>query len=218
VLWDDKNLYVAFEMEDHDVWSTLNKADDKLWTQEAVELFIDADGDGKTYVELQTNPRGVVFDSYLPAYRQNQNDWQSNVKVGVKVDGTIDNRNDQDKGWVAELAIPLEAAKGKEPTMKNVPPKVGTEWRVNFFRLDLPQGRPQTSSAWSPPLVGDFHALDKFGVLVFGDDKGAVPAGEPAKEDAKKDAAKKDEKAAAEPAPAKKTAIKLQPQMVKENN
>ena len=29
--------------------------------------------------------------------------------------------------------------------------------------------------SWSPPLVGDFHALDKFGVLVFGDDKGQAP-------------------------------------------
>ena len=69
VLYDDKNLYVAFEMEDKDVWSTLTKPDDKLWTQEAVEMFIDADGDGKTYVELQANPKGAIFDSYLPAYR-----------------------------------------------------------------------------------------------------------------------------------------------------
>jgi hypothetical protein len=199
VLWDDKNLYVAFEMEDRDVWSTLTKPDDKLWTQEAVEMFIDADGDGKSYVELQTNPRGVVFDSYLPAYRQNQNDWQSNMKVGVKVDGTVDLRTDVDKGWVAELAIPLEAARGKEKEMKNVPPKVGTEWRVNFFRLDMPAGRPQQGTAWSPPLVGDFHALDKFGVLVFGDDKGNAPGMAKVEEKpaAPESAAKKDEHASA---------------------
>jgi hypothetical protein len=175
VLYDDKNLYVAFEMDDKDVWSNLTKPDDKLWTQEAVEMFIDADGDGKTYVELQTNPKGAVFDSYLPAYRQNQNDWQSGMKVAIKVDGTVDVRSDVDKGWVAEVAIPLEAAKGKEKEMKNVPPKLGTEWRVNFFRLDMPAGRPQQGSAWAPPMVGDFHALDKFGVLVFGDEKGQAP-------------------------------------------
>ena len=175
VLWDDKNLYVAFEMEDKDVWSNLTKPDDKLWTQEAVEMFIDADGDGKTYVELQTNPRGAVFDSYLPAYRQNQNEWQSGMKVAIKVDGTLDVRTDVDKGWVAELAIPLSAAKGKEKEMKNVPPVVGTMWRVNFFRLDMPSGRPQQGTAWSPPLVGDFHALDKFGELIFGDEKAQAP-------------------------------------------
>jgi Carbohydrate family 9 binding domain-like len=175
VLWDDKYLWVAFDVEDKDVWSTLDKRDDKLWTQEAVELFIDADGDGKTYVELQTNPKGAIFDSYLPGYRQNQNDFDAGMKVAVKVDGTLDNRNDVDKGWTVEMQIPLDAAKGKNKEMKNVPPKVGTEWRVNFFRLDMPAGRPQWGAAWSPPLVGDFHALDKFGALVFGDDKGTAP-------------------------------------------
>jgi hypothetical protein len=175
VLWDDKNLYVAFNCEDKDVWATMDKHDDKLWTQEAVEMFIDADGDGKTYVELQVNPKNATFDSYLPAYRKNENDWNSKMKTAVKVDGTVDKRDDTDKGWVVEMAIPLEDAMGKEKTMKNVPPKVGTEWRVNFFRLDSPAGRPTLGTGWSPPMVGDFHALDRFGVLIFGDEKGQAP-------------------------------------------
>ena len=83
LLWDDKNLYVAFINEDKDIWTTLDKHDDKLWTQEADEMFIDADGDGKTYVELQVNAKGATFDSYLPTYRQNQNDWDSGMKAGV---------------------------------------------------------------------------------------------------------------------------------------
>ncbi|HEX2573008.1 MAG TPA: carbohydrate-binding family 9-like protein [Polyangia bacterium] len=173
-LWDDKNLYVAFQLADKDVWSTLDKRDDKLWTQEAVEVFIDADGDGKTYVELQTNPRGAIFDSYLPAYRQNQNDFDAGVKVAVQVDGTVDLREDQDRGWTVEMQIPFEAARGKEKEMKNVPPAVGTSWRVNFFRMDLPAGKAQEGSSWSPPLVPDFHALDKFGMLVFGDEAGVT--------------------------------------------
>ena len=71
--------------------------------------------------------------------------------------------------------------------MKNVPPKVGTEWRVNFFRMDMPAGTPQAGTGWSPPMVGDFHALDKFGVLVFGDDKGAgAERGRARREPAKK--------------------------------
>ncbi|HWE27485.1 MAG TPA: hypothetical protein VHB97_05750, partial [Polyangia bacterium] len=83
---------------------------------------------------------------------------------------------------------PLEAARGKEKEMKNVPPKVGTEWRVNFFRMDQPNGRPQSGTGWSAPMVGDFHALDKFGVLVFGDDKGHAPnaAAAPAKNEGDK--------------------------------
>jgi hypothetical protein len=175
LLWDDKNLYVAFVNEDKDVWSTLDKHDDKLWTQEADEMFIDADGDGKTYVELQVNPKNATYDSYLPTYRQNNNDWESGMKTAVKVDGTLNKHEDTDKQWVAELAIPLTAAMGKEKTMKNVPPKVGTVWRANFFRMDQPNNRPQSGTGWAPPMVSDFHALDKFGELIFADDKGKVP-------------------------------------------
>jgi hypothetical protein len=195
VLWDDKFLYVAFDVKDADVWTTLDKHDDKLWTQEAVELFIDPVGDGKQYVELQVNPKNTTFDSYLPGYRKNQNDWDAKMKTAVKVDGTLDNRADTDKGWVVEMAIPLEDVRGKATELANVPPKVGTEWRVNFYRLDMPAGRPQQGTAWSPPMVGDFHALDRFGVLAFGDEKGNVPGEK--KDEAKKDEPKKDDKAEA---------------------
>src|SRR5206468_10420546 len=142
--------------------TTMDKHDDKLWTQEAVEIFIDADGDGKTYVELQVNPRNATFDSYLPEYRKNQNDWNSKMKTAVKVDGTLDKRDDVDKGWTVEMAIPLEAVKGRAATGPQIPPKLGDLWRINLYRMDFPKGKTQTGSAWSPPLVGDFHALDKF--------------------------------------------------------
>ena len=86
-------------------------------------------------------------------------------------------------------SIPLEAARGKLKEMKNVLPVIGTEWRIYFFRMDLPQGHAQAGTAWSPPMVGDFHALDRFGTLVFGDEKGQAPGAVPA---AVKDSATKD--------------------------
>jgi hypothetical protein len=185
MLWDSKFLYVAFENEDTDVWSNLTKRDDKLWTQEADELMIDADGNGKTYIELQVAPNGNVFDTYLPAYRKyedsidpkkKQFSWNSKLTAKVQVDGTLNKRDDKDKGWTAELAIPLEDVKGMdtESTVR-LPPNVGDVWRINMFRMDMPQGKAQQASGWSPPMVGDFHALDKFGELVFGDEKGVVP-------------------------------------------
>jgi hypothetical protein len=57
---------------------------------------------------------------------------------------------------------------------------VGTVWKVNFFRMDMPAGKAQQGTAWSPPMVGDFHALDKFGELVFADANGVVPPPSPA--------------------------------------
>lgn len=174
LLWDEQNLYIGFEFADRDVWGTLEKHDDKLWTQEAAEVFLDPDGDGKTYVELQVSPRNVTFDSWLPGYRQNDNAWDSGMQTAVKVDGTLNQRDDKDTSWTVEMRIPMSAVKGRLETVKGVPPQVGTEWRANFFRMDQENGKPQTASAWSPPLVGDFHALDKFGSLVFADAGGNV--------------------------------------------
>jgi hypothetical protein len=55
---------------------------------------------------------------------------------------------------------------------------------MNMFRLDSPKDKPQIAAGWSAPLVGDFHKLDRFGEIVFGDEKGEVP---PPKADVVKD-------------------------------
>lgn len=190
--WDDKRLYVAFDCADEDIWTTLKKRDDKLWTQEVVELFIDANGDGKDYVELQVNPAGTIFDSYLPQYRKNQNDWNSKLESAVKLDGTLNKREDGDKGWTVEIGIPWADVKGRGTYELELPPAVGTEFKVNLFRLDHPKGKPPIAAAWSPPMVGDFHKLDRFGVLVFGDEQGEAP--ESKKAGPVKKAAAKDER------------------------
>ncbi len=184
VVWDKDNLYLAFDVTDKDVWSKFDKRDDKLWQQEAIEIMIDADKNGRSYVEFQVAPTGAMFDTYLPEYRKYEPDldpkrkpfdWNSKMKAVVKVDGTLNKREDQDKGWVVEIAIPLADVNGLATEGVKVPPAVGDTWRINMFRMEAPDEKRQEASGWSPPLVGDFHALDKFGEIVFGDEKGAVP-------------------------------------------
>jgi hypothetical protein len=190
LLWDKKFLYIGIENADSDVWAKLDKRDDKLWTEEADEIMIDADGNGRTYVELQVAPNGNLFDTYLPERRKYEDSinpkmkpfgWNSKTVVKVRVDGTLNKREDQDKGWTAEIAIPLEDVKGMDDkSTLALPPVPGAVWRINMFRMDVPQGKPQQAAGWSPPMVGDFHALDRFGELVFGDAQGAIPAPAPA--------------------------------------
>jgi cellulose/xylan binding protein with CBM9 domain len=185
LLWDKKYLYIGIENADSDVWAKLDKRDDKLWTEEADEIMIDADGNGRTYVELQVAPNGNLFDTYLPERRRYEDavdpklkpfSWNSKTIAKVRVDGTLNKREDQDKSWTAEIAIPLEDVKGMDSkSTLTLPPTAGNVWRINMFRMDVPQGKPQQAAGWSPPMVGDFHALDRFGELAFGDAQGAVP-------------------------------------------
>jgi len=52
-----------------------------------------------------------------------------------------------------------------------VPPALGDKWRLNMFRMDSPKdAKSQIALGWSPPMVGDFHKLDRFGEIVFVDE------------------------------------------------
>ncbi|WP_163868369.1 carbohydrate-binding family 9-like protein [Myxococcus eversor] len=162
--YDDAFLYVAFDCEDPDVWGTLRKRDDPIYEQEVVEIFLDANADGRTYNELQVSPHNVNFDAYFPARRQGMDlSWDSGMTSAVKVRGTLDDASDKDDGWSVEMRIPF----AKLAEVPNVPPRPGERWRFNLYRLEHHGRRTVEGQAFSPLFVGDFHALPRFAWLTF---------------------------------------------------
>jgi hypothetical protein len=179
LLWDDANLYAFIEIDDADVFSQYTERDAPLWKEDTVELFIDADRNRRGYVELQVNPRNAHFDAFFPRTRAQANhpEWNSGMKSAVAVRGTLDDRDDTDQGWSAEIAIPLADVKGTEADMKvNTPPAVGDRWRLNVIRVEKPKDSPLQASSWSAIPIADFHALARMVTVTFADEKGAVPA------------------------------------------
>jgi hypothetical protein len=175
--WDANFVYVAVEATDDDVWSTFTERDSNTWEQEVIELFIDADGDRKDYLELQVTPANVIFDARFESHRSDlakARAWNmAGFKTAVSVDGTLNAREDVDRGYTIEMALPIAEVPGAKQ-----PPTHGQTWRVNLFRWDLPKAGRQVASAFSPPIVGDFHALDRFGELRF-EDAAAARAAQP---------------------------------------
>ncbi|MCL6520133.1 MAG: carbohydrate-binding family 9-like protein [Armatimonadetes bacterium] len=168
--WDDDNLYISFKCEDPDIWGTFFNRDDPIYEEEVVEAFIDPDSDLKRYYELQTSPRRVLFDAIIYNPTGLRKDMAADTswtcggwQVGVNVDGTLENRNDIDRGWTVEWAIPFASL----PTAPNIPPKNGDTWRLNLYRID----RTPTPefSCWSPTLETppNFHVPSRFGTIVF---------------------------------------------------
>jgi hypothetical protein len=49
---------------------------------------------------------------------------------------------------------------------------------MNFFVMDARKDE-QRAVGWSPPLIGDFHTLDRFGRVVFPQAAANAPAPEP---------------------------------------
>lgn len=167
VLWDDENLYVAFDATDPDVWGSKRNKDDDIYNEDAVEFYVDADGDGATYNELQVSPHNVNFDASFVARRSDlptAMQWESGMVSAVKVKGTLDDDRDQDERWTVELKIPLKNLNA----VPHLPPQKGDRWRFNVYRLEhLVHLKNIEAQAFSPLFAGDFHHLPRFGWLVF---------------------------------------------------
>jgi hypothetical protein len=181
VLWNDQNLFVAFEVEDKDIVGGFPKTakDPHLWTKDTVEIMVDPDGDGdnEDYYEIQIGPQNLVFDSQFDKYNEpktepdgpfGHQEWSSGLKSAVVVDGTLDKPGDEDKGYTVEAQIPWKSFS----KAKKVPPVDGDTWRMNFYAMQENSG-----VSWSPILgQGNFHKASRFGKVRF-TDPAAVPDG-----------------------------------------
>lgn len=181
LLWDEKHLYLGFEVTDKDIVGTFEKnaKDPHLWTKDCVEIMIDPDGDGdnKDYYEIQVNPQNLVFDSQfddynLPKGGENgpfgNQDWSAKLTSAVVVNGTLDKSEDEDQGYSVEIQIPW-ASFGKA---KQAPPELGQTWRVNLYAMQNNGG-----VAWSPILKqGNFHKASRFGRVLWASKDWAGPA------------------------------------------
>jgi cellulose/xylan binding protein with CBM9 domain len=175
--WDDQFLYVFVAITDTDVWSEYKHHDDPMWKQDCIELFIDADGNRRGYIELQVNPNNATFDKWYATTRAQPGDesWDSGMQTQVKLRGTTE-PGDADQGWDVELAIPWPAMRGRDEAMAvRLPPQVGDRWRLNLVRVDVKSGdkNPQASS-WNRISSADFHALDRMLTVVFADANGSI--------------------------------------------
>lgn len=167
-LWDDRNLYVAFDVADSYIESRFRNLDDHLWEKDCVEIMLDPGGDSRNYFEVQASPMGVVFDTRYDTPRDpgpfGVVGWNSGMRVGVTRRGTPNDDEGDDQGYTVEIAMPWTGFAAGDPVPE--PPTAGTEWRVNFYVMDQ-QANGMRANGWSPPRVGDFHVPRRFGKLVF---------------------------------------------------
>lgn len=182
--WDDQYLYLFASVLDPEVYSEFKNQDDPLWKGDAIEMFIDADGNKRGYVELQVNPNNATFDSWFPGGRAAKGDeeWDSGIITAVVVHGTADILGDKDSGWDVEVAIPWAAVKGRDAAMAiHTPPHVGDRWKLNVVRVDRPKqtGGKDAASSWNRIPFSDWHGLDQMLTVVFANTAGSVTPNAP---------------------------------------
>jgi len=180
MLWDEKALYIAAEIEEPHVWGTLDKHDSVIFHDPDFEVFLDPDGDNHLYGELELNAKNTTWDLLLSKpYKDGGkalNGWEIiGLKTAVHVSGTMNDPRDKDVGWTVEIAWPWDGL--KEMTTVAVPPKDGDRWRINFSRVqwdtEAVDGKYKKTSktehnwVWSPQGVIDMHRPERWGYLQF---------------------------------------------------
>ncbi len=153
--WSADELRVLFVASDMEPWATLTARDAPLYQEEVVEVFIDPVGDALSYFEWEVNPLNAVLDLVL---RRNRSGFVKDLSW--RCEGLRTAARLVPGGWAAELAIPFRSLVSEMPA-------IGSEWRMNFCRIDRPRGRERELSAWSPTGRALFHVPDRFGVVEF---------------------------------------------------
>lgn len=179
--WDDSALHVRFDAVDDAPWHTMTRRDEHLWEEEVVELFLDADGSGRNYAELEINPANVVCDLRVetpwPALRSlTEWDWaglETVVEPLKDAHGSVE-------GWTAVARLPWMGLRSLYPLSAGVslPPAPGADWRFNVFRIKRPGGAGAPAegaifAAFSKPSGPSFHDPAAFRRLRLGGVAGA---------------------------------------------
>lgn len=194
LIWSDTHLYVGVRARDRDVWATMQERDLNLWEEEVIEVFIDADGSGDNYIELQVNPINTLFDAHFadPGDRDLESARafnMANLESAVHVQGTVNRREDRDIYWSIEMAIPWSEI----PDLQG-PPNNAMTLRANLYRYDRPSDDETFATAWAPVGRGSFHQPERFATISLSgrpEDReplAEVPPASPAPDDAEDDA------------------------------
>ena len=187
MLWDDENCYVAAELLEPHVCATLTQKNAVIYHDNDFEIFVDPDGDNHDYYEFEMNALGTIWELTLPKpYRDGGKPILGTnidgLKSAVHVNGTINDPRDEDKSWTLEVAIPW---RGLAPynAHRATPPR-GEIWRINFSRVqwtyDVADGKyvkrpkerqPEDNWVWSPQGVIDMHRPERWGFVMFANEK-----------------------------------------------
>jgi hypothetical protein len=168
LLWDDNYLYFAAEMEDSDLYADVTQRNGMTWTNDVFELFFKPAEKKLPYYEFQVNAANTQLELFFPSrgsggYQRFAPLTKFGMESAVKLEGTLNNPADTDKGWIVEGRIPLSAfvASGDKP-------RPGAKWRFALCRYDYSVAFDRVETSSTAPLTRpDFHRYEDYGELLF---------------------------------------------------
>jgi len=168
MLYSWSGLYVLMEGEDRKITAKMKEDFLDLWNEDVFEFFLWTDERYPIYFEYEISPLGFELPILIPnldgqflGWRPWHYEGERKTQKATSVMGGAKRSGANITGWKAEVFVPYDLLK----PLQNVPPKPGTRWRANFYRVDYDDGK---STSWDWARVGSsFHEFEKYGTLIF---------------------------------------------------
>lgn len=170
MLWDADYLYIAAQLEEPDVKASLLQHDSVIFHDNDFEVFIKPLPQTQSYFEFEINALNTGWDLFLDRpynlHGKADNSWDSTgMKTAVAVQGTLNRSTDTDQGWTIEIAYPWRSFRSRQDVPQ---PRVGTEWRINFSRVEWKAGQAREDNwVWTPQGMINMHVPEHWGYLRF---------------------------------------------------
>jgi Carbohydrate family 9 binding domain-like len=167
-VYSGTGLYFLIEGTDRTLTATINDDFMDLWNEDVFEVFLWPDERYPVYFEYEISPLNHELPILIPNFGGQFLGWRPwhydrdrlTRKQTAAIGGAKQPRA-AIEGWRAEFFIPYALLR----PLQNVPPKPGTRWRANVYRMDYDGG---TRSQWEWAHVDKgFHEYQRFGDLLF---------------------------------------------------
>jgi hypothetical protein len=180
---DDEHLYIGAQLDEPHIWATLSEKNSIIYNDNDLEIFLDPDGDGLNYYELEMNALNTLMELVMdkPYHLKGKYAFIDlpGVRSAVHVQGTLNNPADEDEFWSVEVAIPWTSL-SRFAGETSCPPKAGDAWRINFSRVqwrhEVVEGKyvkipkeksPEDNWVWNPIGRVDMHRPERWGRVRF---------------------------------------------------
>ncbi len=150
MLYSPTGLYVLMNGTDKKLTAAMNEDFMDLWNEDVFEFFFWTDERIRCISSTRSRRSARSCRSWCPTSAEVPRlatlalrGGPARSRKATTVGGGKKTTGAAIEGWTAEVFVPYKLL---EP-LRNVPPKPGTRWRANFYRVDYDDGQP-TSWDW----------------------------------------------------------------------
>jgi hypothetical protein len=173
LLYDTKNIYVHFKVEDQYIRSVTTQPQGSVCQDSCVEFFSKPKPD-RGYLNVEANCGGTFLCSYIEDHRRVPGGfakctpidlkWLSQIRCHHTLPEVVEPEMTLPCEWQLEYALPIELIEAYTGPLGSL---AGQTWQANFYKCGDKTSHPHWG-AWAP--IGEelnFHQPEKFAPIHF---------------------------------------------------